>query len=213
MSNFVDDTVRGFNDALASKEPAPGGGSASAHAVAQAAGLLCMYCRLTTGRKKFAAVEEKMNDAIKELERGRARLLELIDLDARAYTGVMNGYALPKDTDAQKAARTEAIQAALKEAATVPMEVCTWAVRLLEVAQVVHKDGNPNGLTDAGVGVQLAMAGFAGAALNVYVNLGTIKDETFVVSFQKTVHGLEASARNLSMEIAGYIFEQLNVNG
>ncbi len=213
MSDFVDMTVKGFSDALASGDPAPGGGSASAYACANGAALMAMYCRLTIGRKKFQAVEEKMIQTVSNLERCRERLLELVDLDAKAYGGVMAGFAMPKETDEQKKARVEAIQAGLVEAAKVPMEVCSWSVKLLQMAMAIFRDGNENALTDLGVGVQLVMAGFAGAALNVYINLASIKDETFVVSSQKTVHDLETEARRLSATMAADIYMRLNVDG
>lgn len=213
MSDLVTLTVQAYCDALASGDPVPGGGSASALSCANAAGLMAMYCRLTIGKKKFQAVEEKMTKALENLERCRERLQELVDLDAEAYRGVMAGFQMPKETGEQKEARTEAIQNATKEAARVPMEVCTWAVRLLETAAAIHRHGNENALTDLGVGVQLAMAGFAGAALNVYINLAGIRDETFVVASQKTVHDLETEARRLAAGIAGEIYGRLNVDG
>jgi formiminotetrahydrofolate cyclodeaminase len=213
VSDFMNMTVKNFSDALASGEPAPGGGSASAQACANAAALMAMYCRLTIGRKKFQAVEEKISQAAANLDRCRERLLELVDLDAKAYGGVMAGFAMPKGTDEEKKARKEAIQAGLQEAAKVPMETCTWAVKLLQTASAIFRDGNENALTDLGVGVQLAMAGFAGAALNVYVNLADIADETFVVSSQKTVHDLETEARRLSATMAADIYMRLNVDG
>ncbi len=213
MSKLVDLTVTQYNEVLASGNPTPGGGSASALSCANAASLMAMYCRLTIGRKKFQAVEEKMNQAVSNLDKCRARLLELVDSDASAYGGVMAGFKLPKGTEQEKQARAEAIESATKEAALVPMEVCSWAVKLLQTAKAIYQDGNENALTDLGVGVQLIMAGFSGAALNVYINLGTIRDEPFVVSSQKTVHGLETEVRKLSAEIAADIFMRLNVSG
>ena len=213
MSDLVSASVRSFCESLASKEPTPGGGSASALTGAHAAALLCMYCRLTLGREKFADAQERMNDALEELERARTRLLELVDLDAKAYQGVMKALKMPKGTDSQKATRGEVIQAATRQAARVPLEVCTWAVRLLQVAEVIHQHGNPNALSDAGVGVQLAMAAFSGAALNVYINLESIQDETFKVSSRKTVHDLETQARALSTGIAAKVYGRLRVDG
>lgn len=213
MNNFADSTVREYCDTLASGDPTPGGGSFSAAAAANAAALMLMYCRLTIGRKKYAGVEDKMKDAETELERGRARLLELIDLDAAAFEDVMKGYRMPKGTDEEKEKRTEAIQAGLVHAAKIPMETCTWAARLIDIAKVIHKDGNPSGLIDLAVGVQMAMAAFGGAALNVYVNINDITDDDFRGAAGKTIHDLEAKARPLSTQIASYIFTELEVMG
>ena len=212
MTKYANTTVKGYTQAIASGDPTPGGGSASAMSATCSAALLSMYCNLTIGRKKYADVEQKMQDALSELSRAQQRCTELIDLDALAYAGVMEAFRMPKETEEEKTARSKAIQDETMNAARVPLEVCTWAVRILEVGQKIHKDGNPNALTDAGVGVQMAMSAFAGAALNVYVNLGSIKDDAFIVSSQKTVHELEKKARFISMEMAGYIFGHLGVN-
>lgn len=213
MTEFAKATIEEFTRALASGEPTPGGGSASALAAVHAASLMSMFCNLTIGRKKYASVEPKMNDALTELARAQERCTELVGLDSEAYKSVMAAFRMSKETEEQKSARSKAIQEGTIRAAKVPLEVCTWAVRVLEVGQKIYKDGNTNALTDAGVAVQLAMAAFAGAALNVYVNLGSIKDDTFVVSSQKTVHDLENRARLISIEMAGYIFGQLGVAG
>jgi methenyltetrahydrofolate cyclohydrolase len=206
-------SVREFCDALASGDPTPGGGCASALAGAHAAALLSMYCRLTLGRKKYASAVAVMTESLDELERARARLLELVDLDADAYGAVIAAMALPKKTKEEQARRREAIEAATMRAAKVPLEVCAWAVRLLQTARKIYAQGNPNALSDAGVGAQLALASFSGAALNVYINLGSLSDEASVVASKKTVHDLESQIRALSVEIAAGIYGRLGVNG
>ena len=212
MSKLIDLTVREFCDTLASDAPAPGGGSAAALAGVHSAGLLAMYCRLTIGKKKYAEVEQKMKDSLVEIERARTRLMELVDLDTDAFNKVMDAFRMPKESDDEKAARTEAIQAGMKGAAEVPLEVCTWAVRLIQIARLIHKDGNKNALSDCGVAVQLAMASFSGAALNVYINLDSIKDEAFAGAAKKQVHDLETQARSMTPEIATYIYTELGVS-
>ncbi len=213
MSNLIECDLAEFTDKVASGDPTPGGGSFAAYAAAGGASLMLMYCRLTVGRKKYADAEQKMQDAIKELERARGWLLDLVDIDSAAYLDVMAVRGMPQENDEEKRIRLEAVDAANIKAAKAPLETATWAVRILEVAKVIHKDGNPNGLTDLGVGVQMAMAGFSGAAMNVYVNLAQIKDEEFISAARKTVHDLETKGRQFSTAIAAYVFAALEIDG
>lgn len=212
MSSLMELSVREYNDKLASGEATPGGGSASALAGANAAALIGMFCRLTTGRKKFESVHDKMHEILVHVDGARERLLELANWDAKAYSLVVEAYSLPKNTPEEELVRKEAVEDAVKGAARVPLEVCAWAEKLLSMSQLIYKDGNPNGLTDLGVAIQLVLASFSGAALNVYINCDTLSDETFIVSSKKTVHDLETSVRMKSMELGGAIFSMLNVD-
>jgi len=173
-------TVQDFLSELAGGSATPGGGSAAGLAGAQGAALLSMVCNLTIGRKKYAKVENEMKFALNQAEGLRQRLIALIEEDVRAFDGVMAAYKLPKDTPEQKAARSAAIQAGLKEATRTPMETLTACVAVLELAPGVVAEGNPNVISDGGAGVLSAHAGMMIAALNVRINLNAIKDEVFV---------------------------------
>jgi len=175
-------SVQQFLSELAKGSATPGGGTAAGLAGAQGAALLAMVCNLTIGRKKYADVEEEMQEALDKAERLRLRLMELMEEDTRAFDGVMAAYRLPKDTPEQKAARSAAIQAGLKEATRTPMETLTACVDVLELAPLVVKNGNPNVISDGGAGVLSAHAGMMTAALNVRINLNAIKDEAFVAA-------------------------------
>lgn len=173
-------TIQQFLSELAKGTATPGGGSAAGLAGAQGAALLSMVCNLTIGRKKYAEVEAEMEAALDKAERLRLRLVELMDEDTRAFDGVMAAYRLPKDTPEQKAARSAAIQAGLKEATRTPMETLDACVAVLELAPQVVSKGNPNVISDGGAGILAAHAGVMTAALNVRINLNAIKDEAFV---------------------------------
>jgi formiminotetrahydrofolate cyclodeaminase len=177
---LTDLTIQQFLSELAKGSATPGGGSAAGLAGAQGAALLSMVCNLTIGRKKYADVEESMQAALDKAERLRLRLTELIEEDTRAFDSVMAAYKLPKETPEQKAARSAAIQAGLKEATRTPMETLESCVAVLELAPEVVGKGNPNVISDGGAGVLSAHTGMMIAALNVRINLNAIKDEAFV---------------------------------
>jgi formiminotetrahydrofolate cyclodeaminase len=170
-------SVSAFLGHLASGEPTPGGGSASALGGALAASLVSMVCNLTLGRERYAehaAVVETIRAEAVEL---RARLERGIDEDAAVYDGVMATYRLPRGTDAEKAARTAAIQEAAYQAALVPLALAEASARVIELAEQALGKTNQNAASDLAVAAMLASAAMDGAAANVDVNLSTLKDE------------------------------------
>jgi formiminotetrahydrofolate cyclodeaminase len=172
--------VEKFLDELASNSPAPGGGSVAALAGAVGSALTSMVSRLTIGKKKYADVEPAMKKILEESERLRERFTKLIDDDTSAFNKVMEAYGLPKETDAQRALRSAAIQAAIKEAALVPLEVMKHVIDALALAKIVAEKGNANSVSDAGVSAIMLYAACESAALNVQTNLHSINDADFV---------------------------------
>ncbi len=175
-------SLQPFFNALASGDPTPGGGAAVAAVGAMGAALVSMVCRLTLGRPEFAAGEAQLQDTLTRAEALRVELTGLVDADAAAYTTVMAAYRLPKTTDAEKAARREAIQSALKQATLTPLDTARACAEVIELSQVAAKLGNPHVVSDAEAAGVCARAGLKAAALNVLVNLGSIKDEAFVAA-------------------------------
>lgn len=172
-------TIGAFLDALAAKQSMPGGGGAAALTGSQAAALLSMVIQFTLGNKKFADVEEEMARLLHATERLRRELLELADRDVEAFTAVVACYAMPRDTDAQKAARTAALQTALKGATEVPLAAAECCLAVLKLGEPVGAKGNPNVVSDAATALYLAQAALRSAIVNVDINLKLIKDETF----------------------------------
>jgi formiminotetrahydrofolate cyclodeaminase len=158
----------------------PGGGGAAALTGSQAAALLCMVANFTVGAKKYAAVQEEMTRYLAKAEGLRLRLLDLADEDVIAFQGVTACYAMPKETGAEKAARTEAMQSALKEAARVPFATAEAAVAVMKLAKPVGEKGNSNVVSDAAVSLYLADAALHAAIVNVNINLKFIKDADYV---------------------------------
>jgi glutamate formiminotransferase/formiminotetrahydrofolate cyclodeaminase len=133
-----------------------------------------------------------------ELQR---QLMVLVDADTAAFNGIMEAYGLPKSTDAQKASRAEAIQAATKHAIEVPMRVARLANEAMEVALEMAVSGNPNSITDAGVGAMAIRTGVKGAILNAQVNLQDLKDEEYSAAVRKECDTLWASIDAAEAEI------------
>ena len=186
-----------FGEALASSAPTPGGGCASALSGALAASLAAMVARNTAASEKFADRADQMNEAAAEADGLRSALLSLVDADAEAFALVMAAFRMPKETPQEQAARSEAIQAGYKAAVEPPLLVCTQSVRVLELALQVAELGNPNAVSDAGVAALLAAAALEGGALNVQINLGSIKDEAFQTTQADRVRAAQAQGQAL----------------
>ena len=171
-----------FLDRLASGSSTPGGGSAAGVMGALGAALVGMVCNFTVGREKFAAVDAQMLSVLGAADGARTQLTEVIAADVAVFDRVMSAYGLPKSSDDEKAARGTAIQLALKDATDVPLACARACVNVMRLSAKAAEHGNPNVISDAGVAVMAAYAGLKSAALNVYINVGSIKDADFTAS-------------------------------
>ncbi len=194
MANLKDLTVDGFVQITSSEEPAPGGGSVSALAGALAAALAEMVARLTVGRERYAAAEEEMQQVLREAGAIKEELVAAIQKDSSSFEQYMAALALPKNTEAEKAARREAMQEGLKAAAQVPLGVARSAARILSLAQAAVARGNANAVTDALVAAMMARTAVLGALFNVKINLSSIRDEAFVQELSREAAALEQAA-------------------
>jgi formiminotetrahydrofolate cyclodeaminase len=194
MTQIKDTAIEPFLDALASQSATPGGGSAAAIIGAMGAALVSMVCNLTIGKKKYADVEAEMKDVLAKAEDLRHGLTGKIQDDVKAFDTVMGAYGMPKESDAEKAARDQAIQAALKEATEVPIRCCRLAREVIDLALIASMKGNLNVISDAGVGVLAAYAALRSAALNVFINVKMISDKSFVDAKLQELEGLLAGA-------------------
>lgn len=194
MNIVHDQSVESFLDALASRSPTPGGGSAVAVLGAMGAALVSMVAHLTIGKKNYEAVEREMIDALEAADQLRVRILALVAADISAFDQVMAAYGLPKETETEKASRSEAIQLGLKAATEVPLACAELCREVILLSRSVAEKGNRNVISDAGVAVLSAHAGFRSAVLNVHVNTGTIRDTAFV---EGALARLEALGQNL----------------
>ncbi|OAI31216.1 methenyltetrahydrofolate cyclohydrolase [Methylosinus sp. R-45379] len=189
-----DETIGKFLDDLASERPTPGGGGAAAVMGAIGAALVSMVANLTIGKKNYESVEEDLKAARAEAERVRAELTAAIDEDVVAFNSVMGAYGLPRATDEDKAARSAAIQAALKDATLAPLRAVKACFEVIVLSEAAADKGNLNVISDAGVAVLAANAGLRSAALNVYINAKAIKDREFAEKQIGEVEALLAAA-------------------
>ncbi len=188
----------------------PGGGGAAAIIGAMGAALVSMVCNLTIGKKKYAEVEADMKDVLGKTEALRQRLTGMIEDDAKAFDAVMGAYGMAKETDQQKAARDQAIQAALKQATDVPMRCCHAAREVIDLAAIAADKGNLNVISDAGVGVLAAYAALRSAALNVFTNARMINDKTFAEAKLKELNQLLAGAGAATEKAYGIVKGKLS---
>ncbi len=187
-------SIQEFLDQLASSAPTPGGGGAAALLGAMGAALTSMVCNLTIGKEKYADVEGEMKDTLKRAEDLRTSLTDMIAADVEVFDKLMGSYGLPKETDEDKAARSEAIQVALREATDVPLNCARACGDVIAVSRSAAENGNTNVISDAGVSVMAAYAGLKSAALNVNINAGSIKDKAFADAKLAELDKIMASA-------------------
>ncbi|MEK6743158.1 MAG: cyclodeaminase/cyclohydrolase family protein [Nitrospirota bacterium] len=176
---YIEQPIRHFLDKLASKSPEPGGGSVAALTGSLGAGLVSMVCSLTLGKEKYKDVQLQVEALIKESEKLRIEMQDLIQKDTEVYGGLSEVYKMPKNTDAEKAARTVKMQEALKKACQVPFEIGLKSLEVAQLAQRAAEIGNVAAVSDAGVAVLLAQACAQSAALNVKINVNSIKDDAY----------------------------------
>ncbi|MDH3943613.1 MAG: glutamate formimidoyltransferase [Anaerolineae bacterium] len=188
---------RSFLDEIASANPTPGGGSASAYAGAMAAGLVAMVARVTVGKTKYKDVEEQMWALIEQAEELRRDLTEAVAADALAFESVMAAFKLPKSTEEEKALRSQTIQSATLDASQVPLDTAAMAVKVMELALTAAAHGNTNAITDAGTAAAFGRAALQAAALNVRINLQSLEDRSTVKKLTKQLASLEKQAAKL----------------
>jgi methenyltetrahydrofolate cyclohydrolase len=176
---YIEQPMRHFLDKLASKSPEPGGGSVAALTGSLGAALVSMVSNLTLGKEKYKDVQPQIEQLLGESEKLRREMQDLIQKDTEVYGGLSEVYKMPKNTDAEKAARTAKMQEALKLACQVPFEIGLKSLDVAKLALRAAEIGNVGAVSDAGVAVLLAQACAQSAALNVKINVNSIKDEAY----------------------------------
>ena len=177
MRGLVKESFESFLERIAASTPTPGGGSASAICGALSAALSRMVANLAVGKPGYEHMQADLAQVDTQGIDLQGRFLALASEDADAYDAVVAAMRLPKASDAERAARREAMQSAYQRAAQVPMETIGAALEALEIAALAAERGNRSAITDAGVAALLAETAMRGAALNVRVNLAAIADE------------------------------------
>ncbi len=179
MSEIKDKSIQQFLDELASKQATPGGGSAAAVMGAESAALISMVCNLTIGKPQYVEVEVEMKSLLERSETLREKLIGMIKADIDVFDKLMATYGLPKQSEEEKASRSTKIQTVLKEATLVPLECAKACAETIELSRIAAEKGNISVVSDAGVAVMAGYSALKSAALNVYINAGSIKDKAF----------------------------------
>ena len=177
---LIDMDLVAFVEETASESPAPGGGSISAYMGAMGAALGTMVANLSSHKRGWDDRWEEFSDWAEKGKYFHDELLKMVDEDTNAFNVIMDAFSLPKKTDEEKAARKKAIQDATKYAIEVPFKTMELCHDSMKVMQAMAEFGNPNSVTDAGVGALAAMAGVRGAFLNVKINTADLEDQDFV---------------------------------
>jgi len=197
-----------FLDDLASSDPTPGGGSASAYGAAMAASLVAMVGRVTVGKSKYAQVEGEMWSIIEEALELQETLKAAVEKDAEAFDEYMKARRLPRDTEQEKSQRIQAIHTASINAARVPLEVARASLEVVHLAVKAAEMGNVNAISDAGTAAALANAAISGAGLNVRINLLGLEKESEPARMLNELKNIEKGAGKIQQSLKKILNER-----
>jgi glutamate formiminotransferase/formiminotetrahydrofolate cyclodeaminase len=200
-----------FADETASESPAPGGGSISAYVGALGASLATMVANLSSHKVGWDDRWEEFSTWAGKGENFKNTLVKLVDEDTNAFNRIMAAFALPKATEEEKKARTSAIQDATRYAIEVPFKVMQTALASLEVIQAMAETGNPNSVSDAGVGALCARTAVMGAFMNVRINASGYDDKNFVENIIARGKEIEAKAIAIEAEIVSLVNKKIGI--
>jgi glutamate formiminotransferase/formiminotetrahydrofolate cyclodeaminase len=206
---LLDMDLRAFADETASESPAPGGGSIAAYVGALGVSLGTMVANLSSHKRGWDARWEEFSDYAAEGQLLKKQLLQMVDEDTASFNGIMDAFRLPKSNEAEKAARSQAIQEATKYAVEVPLSVMKTSLATLPLIKLMATIGNPNSVTDAGVGALCARTAVWGAYLNVKINVGSLKDKAYVEEVLAEGNRILTEAIALEKEILEIVEDKL----
>lgn len=208
-AKLIDLTVKGFADETSRESPAPGGGTISAYMGALGAALGTMVANLSSHKAGWDARWEEFSNWADKGQKIQSELMNLVDEDTEAFNRIMEAFGLPKGTDEEKAARSAAIQAATLFATQVPLHTMQASFKVFELCKAMAEEGNPNSVSDAGVGVLAARAAVLGAGLNVKINASGLKDRETADKLVGEANELIKEANELEAEIMKIIEAKL----
>jgi glutamate formiminotransferase/formiminotetrahydrofolate cyclodeaminase len=206
---LVDMTCTAFANETASESPAPGGGSIAAYMGALGAALGTMVANLSSHKAGWDDRWEEFSTQAEKGQKLKDELLFLVDEDTRSFNKIMDAFALPKSTEAEKGIRSAAIQEATKYAIEVPYKTMQKSFEVFDLCKSMAETGNPNSVTDAGVGVLCARAAVLGAYLNVKINAGSLKDKTFVDEILQKAELLIEKAQKIEKDIWNMVLTKI----
>ncbi|MBQ0007440.1 MAG: glutamate formimidoyltransferase [bacterium] len=207
---LVDMTCTGFAEETASESPAPGGGSISAYMGSLAAALGTMVANLSSHKPGWDARWEFFSEWADKGQAMMSQLIHLVDEDTNAFNKIMAVFAMPKGTAEEKAARAQAMQDATLYATQVPLQTMKASYATFDIIRAMAKEGNPNSVSDAGVGALAARAAVLGAGLNVKINAAGLKDRTVADALVNEANQLIADACRQESEILEIVNSKIN---
>lgn len=196
-------------DTLASKAPVPGGGGASALGGALAAALGQMVANLTVGKKRYADVEEEMQQSLFALNILQMELMALADKDAEVFAPLAASYGMPTETEEQKAEKERVMEANLLAASLVPLKMMEKASAVLDILGLLEDKGSRMAVSDVGVAVQFARAALNGAVMNIYINTRSMKNREKAEELNESARKLIETGTAQADEIYGKVLARL----
>ncbi len=206
---LIDMNLSDFADETASESPAPGGGSISAYMGALGAALSSMVANLSSHKRGWDDRWEEFSNWAEKGKKFQTELIKSVDEDTNAFNVIMNAFGLPKKTDEEKATRAKAIQEATKYATEVPFKTLKLCYESMEVAKAMAMEGNPNSVSDAGVGAIAARGGVIGAFLNVKINASGLEDRKFAEKIVSESQAIVEKAEILEKEILEIVHSKI----
>jgi glutamate formiminotransferase/formiminotetrahydrofolate cyclodeaminase len=210
-SQLVSMSLTDFADETASESPAPGGGSISAYVAALGISLGTMVANLSSHKKGWDDRWEEFSNWAEKGQEYKNELIRLVDADTKAFNQIMAAFALPKSTDAEKSARSKATQEATKLAIEIPFKVMQASYDSMEVIKAMVELGNPNSVTDAGVGALCARSAVIGAFMNVRINAAGYEDKDFVNDVIAKGREIERKAIALESQILEVVNDKIGI--
>ncbi|MCB0729485.1 MAG: glutamate formimidoyltransferase [Ignavibacteriae bacterium] len=208
-SSLVEMKLSDFIDEVSRESPAPGGGSIAALAGSLGAALSSMVSNLSSNNRGSEEVDKILNKTAEESQEIKQNLLKAIDEDTNAFNEFMEAKRLPNKTDKEKQVRNDAMLQGLKNAVFVPYKTAEQSFKAIEIAETVAKYGNPNSITDVGVGAQMAYSGVLGGIYNVLINLKDIKDIDFCTEIRSKCEQLKMDANKKLNEVLSFVEDKL----
>ena len=207
---LIDMSLAGFSEELASDSPAPGGGSAAAYAGTLAASLGTMVANLSANKRGWEKRRDYFSDWAIKGQAGRKKLMQLVDEDTMAFNSLMDAFRMPKESDEEKKKRQDAIEQATLRATLSPLSMMKVANEQLPLLEAMATEGNPNSVSDAGVGAICALAAVEGGWLNVMINLGGLKDKVVSEQIKTEADAILENAKQQKDRIIQVVREKMN---
>lgn len=210
-SKLVNMTLDDFADETASESPAPGGGSISAYVGALGVSLATMVANLSSHKKGWDDRWEEFSNWAEKGQHIKAELMRLVDADTAAFNRIMSAFALPKGTDEEKAIRKQTIQDATRFAIEIPFKVMELSYESMDIIKAMAESGNPNSVSDAGVGALCARSAVMGAFMNVRINAGGYEDKKFVNDIIARGKAIEINTISKEADILKIVNEKIGI--